>query len=98
VPQETVDLFIEPHRGLTSELLYHAQRVYTTDLLVHFSGLHGRSIMMDRYESILVVASGFDIAAYLPNLKQLDVEGSVQVAESSKLYFVESKTHSDRPT
>jgi NAD(P)H-flavin reductase len=70
-PQEALDLFIEPRRGLTCELLYHAQSVNTTNPVVLFTGPHGCSVTMDGYESILMVASGFGIAALQPYLKRL---------------------------
>lgn len=70
-PQVALDLFIEPRRGLTRELLHHAQSVHTTNPLVLFTGPHGSSVAMDGYESILMVASGFGIAAQLLHLKRL---------------------------
>jgi NAD(P)H-flavin reductase len=70
-PQDHLDLLIECRRGLTQKLLYLAQRGQTKLSPVLFSGPHGRSICMDNYEKILMVASGFGIAAQLPYLKQL---------------------------
>jgi hypothetical protein len=69
--QDTLDLLIEPQRGLTRELLNHAKRGYTINPIVMFSGPHGMDLAMDRYESVLMVASGFSIAALLPYLKKL---------------------------
>jgi len=70
-PQDHLDLFIEPQRGLTRELLYHAKSGHAMNPWVLFSGPHGNSIPMDNCENILMVASGFGIAAHLPYLKQL---------------------------
>jgi NAD(P)H-flavin reductase len=70
-PQEHLDLFIEPQRGLTRDLLYYAKSGHAMNPLVLFSGAHGKSIPMDDCENILMVASGFGIAAHLPYLKQL---------------------------
>jgi NAD(P)H-flavin reductase len=70
-PQDQLDLFIEPRRGLTRELLYHAKSGHAMNPWVLFSGPHGNSIPMDNCENILMVASGFGIAAHLPYLKQL---------------------------
>lgn len=67
--QSHLDLFIEPRRGLTRELLYYAKNGRTINSLVIFSGPHGKSVPVDVYESILMVASGFGIAAHLPYLK-----------------------------
>lgn len=69
--QDTLDLFIEPRSGLTRHLLHHAENRPTIKPRVMFSGPHGRSIAMERYETILMVASGFGIAAQLPYLKRL---------------------------
>jgi NAD(P)H-flavin reductase len=70
-PQDHLDLFIEPRRGLTRDLLYHAKSGHVMSPWVLFSGPHGKSIPMDDCENILMVASGFGIAAHLPYLKQL---------------------------
>jgi hypothetical protein len=56
--QDTLDLLIEPQRGLTRELLYHAKKGYTINPIVIFTG---RNVAMDEFESILIVASGFGI-------------------------------------
>lgn len=71
--QDTLELFVEPRRGLTRELLRHAE----TDgeggaanaRLVLFSGPHGFSAAVGDYENVLMVAGGFGIAAHLPYLK-----------------------------
>jgi Ferric reductase NAD binding domain len=36
-----------------------------------FSGLHGISALVGEYENVLMIASGFGVAAYLPYLKRL---------------------------
>jgi hypothetical protein len=70
-PQDHLDLFIEPRRGLTRELLYHAKNGHAINPLVLLSGPYGKSIPIDNCENILMVASDFGIAAHLPYLKQL---------------------------
>jgi predicted ferric reductase len=70
-PQHDLDLFIEPRRGLTRELLYHAKNGHAMNPLVLFSGPHGKSVSMDDCQNILMIASDFGIAAHLPYLKQL---------------------------
>jgi NAD(P)H-flavin reductase len=70
-PQDHLDLFIEPRRGLTRELLSHAKNGHAMNSLVLFSRPHGKSVPMDDCENILMVASGFGIAAQLPYLKRL---------------------------
>lgn len=67
--QKSLDLFIEPRRGLTRELLSHVGAADSR--LVLFGGPHGISAPVDKYETILMVASDFGIAAHLPYLKRL---------------------------
>jgi len=67
--QDYLDLFIKPQRGLTRELLYYTKNEYTINPLVLFSRPHGKSIPIDDYKNILIVASGFGIAVYLLYLK-----------------------------
>ena len=68
--QDALELFIEPRRGLTRHLFHQSQHG-GSNLLSMFSGPHGESVAMDKYETILMVASGFGIAAHLPHLKKL---------------------------
>jgi len=49
----------------------HAREYPALNGLAMFSGPHGASVPMDEYEIILMVASGFGIAAVGPYLKQL---------------------------
>jgi len=70
-PQNHLDLFIKPRQGLTRELLDHAKNGFAINPLVLLSGPHGKSVPMNDYENILMVASDFGIAALLPYLKQL---------------------------
>jgi predicted ferric reductase len=71
--QEDLELFIEPRRGLTRELLRRGK--YDTEInrsrLALFSGPHGISTPVCTYESVIMVATGFGIAAHLPYLKEL---------------------------
>jgi len=70
-PQDHIDFFIEPRRGLTRELLYHAKSEHTMNPWALFSGPYGKSVPMEDCENILMVASDFGVAAHLPYLKQL---------------------------
>ncbi|KAG0644964.1 hypothetical protein D0Z07_9345 [Hyphodiscus hymeniophilus] len=69
--QDHLDLFIEPRRGLTRDLLRYAEGERAMHPWVLFSGPHGKSIPTIDCENILMIASGFGIAAHLPYLKQL---------------------------
>ena len=55
--QDHLDLFIEPQRGLTRELLYHAKNRHALNPPVLFSRPHRKSIPMDDCENILMVAN-----------------------------------------
>ncbi|KAH9206361.1 cell surface metalloreductase [Leptodontidium sp. 2 PMI_412] len=71
--QGTLDLFIQPRRGFTRDLFRHG----TTDerdiipRLVLFSGPHGISIPVVKYETVLMVATAFGIAALVSYLRKL---------------------------
>ncbi len=71
--QEELELFIEPRTGLTRELLFHGKIDMKSNRsrLALFSGPHGVSIPVCGYENVLMIASGFGIAAELPYVKQL---------------------------
>jgi NAD(P)H-flavin reductase len=86
--QDTLELLIEPRRGLTRELLDHAKRGYTINPIVMFSGPHGMDLAMDKYESVLMVASGFGIAALLPYLKKLIRDYNTRVGRARRIHVV----------
>lgn len=86
--QDTLDLLIEPQRGLTRELLYHAKKGYTINPIVMFTGPHGRDIVMDDFNSILMVASGFGIAAHLPHLKKLIYGYNARAVRARRIHLV----------
>lgn len=71
--QDTLELFIEPRRGMTRELLRRGKYDMKINRcrLALFSGPHGISIPVCAYESVIMVATGFGIAAQLPYIKQL---------------------------
>ena len=68
--QSALDLFIEPRQGFTRKLLEHSQS-NRPPCLALFSGPHGTSAPVGEYETVLMVASGFGIAAQLSYLRQL---------------------------
>jgi predicted ferric reductase len=86
--QDRLDLLIEPRRGLTRELLYHAKKGYTINPLVMFSGPHGASLSMGEYESVLMVASGFGIAAFVPHLKKLIYGYNTRAVRTRRIHLV----------
>jgi hypothetical protein len=75
-PQETLELFVQPRRGLTSRYLSAKPGVPFRTLKsgpfrALISGPHGISTPMSEYETVLMVATGFGIAAQLPHLSEL---------------------------
>lgn len=69
-PQSFLDLFIQPRKGFTKNVLNLAQYGDTTSIAA-FSGPHGNIFPMHQYQNILMVATGFGIAAHLAYLKKL---------------------------
>jgi NAD(P)H-flavin reductase len=71
--QHSLDLFVEPRGGLTSELLRRSKPDGNGRSLyvALFSGPHGTSAPVGDYETILMIADGFGIVAQLPYLKKL---------------------------
>lgn len=66
---------MEPRRGLTRKLLYHAQAgerggAFGSRWML-FSGPHEISAPVDEYESILLIGTGFEMTALLPYLQEL---------------------------
>lgn len=71
-PQTTLDIFIQPRRGFTRDLLHLANQGKQADnKRVMFSGPHGQIIPTGKYEKVVMIADGAGIAAQLPHLKRL---------------------------
>ena len=71
--QGVLDLLVEPRGGLTKTLVRqaHAAPKGNFSSLALYSGPHGISECVDKYESVLLVASGAGIAAIIPYAKKL---------------------------
>lgn len=71
--QGVLDLLVEPRGGLTKTLVYQAHAAPKSNFssLALYSGPHGISECVDKYESVLLVASGAGIAAIIPYAKKL---------------------------
>ncbi|KAL4780128.1 hypothetical protein BJX76DRAFT_59413 [Aspergillus varians] len=71
--QDTMELFLQPRRGLTADLRRYAPAAAegSVSFLALFTGPHGTNEDVGHYESVLVVASGFGIAAAIPYLKKM---------------------------
>lgn len=62
--QRSLDLFIEPRSGLIRKLLTYSKIHHGgASRLALFSGPHGTSVLIGEYETVLLIASGFGIAA-----------------------------------
>ncbi|KAF1733552.1 Ferric/cupric reductase transmembrane component 2 [Beauveria bassiana] len=69
-PQKHLDLFIEPRGGFTKNLFALSEHGPTTRRAM-FSGPHGKQLPVHSYENVVMLATGFGIAAHLPYLRKL---------------------------
>ncbi|KAI4167253.1 MAG: hypothetical protein LQ343_007350 [Gyalolechia ehrenbergii] len=69
----SLDFLIEPRAGFTKLLSQAAER-RERPYIAFFSGPHGISVPVSSFGSVVMVASGFGIAAQLPYLKEI-IEG-----------------------
>lgn len=69
-PQTSLDLLIQPRQGLTQHLLSRSI-VRQDPCRALFGGPHGASVPVGQYETVLMAAAGYGIAAQLPYLKYL---------------------------
>jgi predicted ferric reductase len=69
----TLDLLVVPRQGLTLDLLRYAKshKEGISTHLVIFSGPHGSTAKIGKYDSVLMIASGSGIFATLPYVRQL---------------------------
>ena len=68
----TVHLLVKPQDRFTHRLLRYGKRSSEgTRHLVLYSGSHGIHTSIKEYETVLLIATGFGIAAVLPHLKEL---------------------------
>ena len=86
-PQQHVDLFIEPRRGFTKHLFDLSHYGSTTSVAM-FSGPHGKPLPIHRYENILMLATGFGIAAHLPYLKKLIYDHKSEATSVRRIHLV----------
>lgn len=71
--QRTLELFVQPRRGLTADLLrhVHAGSGVSFSFPTFISGPHGVTEPVGRYETVVMMMKGFGVAAVIPHLKQL---------------------------
>lgn len=94
--QNSLDLLIQPRKGLTQRLLEFSKATRkasqangsTSPCLALFTGPHGTSESVGNYETVLMVASGFGIAAQLPYLKKLIYGYNTCTSQTRRVHLV----------
>ncbi|KUL81281.1 hypothetical protein ZTR_09810 [Talaromyces verruculosus] len=88
--QETLDILIQPRRGFSRELLKHARAAPqgSASLRAFIIGPHGMSNKVDRYESVVLVANDFGIAAAIPYLKKLVYSYNTSASRTRRVHLV----------
>ena len=85
-----MDLLLQSRGSISTELLRQARAVNEASVsyLALFSGPHGISEPIDHYETVLVIASGFGIAAVIPYLKKMIYGYNTCTCQIRRLHFV----------
>lgn len=70
---DSIELLVQPRRGMTADLLRLARGAsgHSVSFPALFTGPHGTSQSVDQYETVLLIATGFGIAATIPYLKKM---------------------------
>lgn len=81
---------MQPCRGLSADLARYATVAGETPVsfCALFTGPHGRSEDVRHYESILVIASGFGIAAAIPYMKLMIYGYYTRTIKARRLHLV----------
>lgn len=100
--QDTLEFFVQPRRGLTREILYHAEADEKsgakTACWVLFSGPHGTSAPVGEYENVLMIADGFGIAAHLPYIERLVHGYNARRIRTRRIHLVWQLKNIGKPT
>jgi NAD(P)H-flavin reductase len=83
----TLELFVQPQRGFTADLLRAAEDG-PVSFPAYITGPHGISEPVDQYESVLAIATDFGVAAVIPYFKKLIDNRNKSVARARRLHFV----------
>ncbi|KAL4931872.1 ferric reductase family protein [Aspergillus undulatus] len=88
--QDTIELLLQPRHGLTADLVRYAPtaKESSVSFLALFTGPHGMIDDVSHYESILVVTSGFGIAAAIPYLKKMIYGYNTCTVQVRRLHLV----------
>ncbi len=86
-PQKHLDLFIEPRGGFTerlSALVGHGPATRKAML----SGPHGKQLPIHLHENVVMLATGFGIAAHLPYLRKLIHDQNNRATSTRRIHLV----------
>ncbi|KAI1919977.1 hypothetical protein LOZ65_004256 [Ophidiomyces ophidiicola] len=88
--QSTLELLVQPRQGFTADLVLHARTEsgVSFSFPALFSGPHGVTEPLTRYETVIVVASGVGVAAVMSYLKQLIHDYNVGTSQTRRVHFV----------
>ncbi|KAL3439934.1 hypothetical protein BJX65DRAFT_317238 [Aspergillus insuetus] len=88
--QDTIELLLQPRGGLSADLVGYAPAAKENSIsfLALFTGPHGMVKDVSLYESVLVVTSGFGIAAAIPYLKKMICGYNTCTSQVRRLHLV----------
>lgn len=88
--QDSIELLVQPRHGLTADLVRHpsTDANISLSLLTLFTGPHGMSEDVGNYESALLIASGFGVAATIPYLKKMIYGYNTWTLQVRRLHLV----------
>jgi NAD(P)H-flavin reductase len=88
--QGSLDMLLEPQNVVCKSILRRAQsrKLDTISLPAFFTGPHGVTEPADRYETVLVVASGFGITSVIPYMKKIIHGYNTSTSQTRRLHLV----------
>ncbi|KAJ5640294.1 uncharacterized protein N7484_008156 [Penicillium longicatenatum] len=88
--QDTLKLLVQPRHGFSGNLVRHGSLGVKTSIsfLALFTGPHGITENTDHYETVLLVTSGFGIAASIPYLKKMIHGYNTCISHVRRLHLV----------
>jgi FAD-binding domain len=91
--QNTLEFFVQVRRGFTATLHKHASTSGSASFSAFVTGPFGISHSLNRYETVLAIASDFGIAGVVPYIKQLLYGYNTATAQIRRIHLVwEAKT------
>jgi predicted ferric reductase len=86
-PQKHLDLFIEPRGGFSRNLFALSDHGPTTRRAM-FSGPHGKQLPVHSYENVIMLATGFGVAAHMPYLRKLIHDQNCRATSTRRIHLV----------